>query len=87
MKPSLMHLSSPSTGTTSYAKLLSKTSGSTYVVGKAVSNVRVSVIVLVASIRRFERRGSCDSINTNVAGKDFVEHGSAFASFDVEYHF
>ncbi len=56
-------------------------------VGKAVANVLVSVVVFVTRERRLEGRRRRDGVDTEVAGKDLVEHGSTFARLDVEDHF
>jgi hypothetical protein len=56
------------------------------VVGKAVANVRVSVVVFVTREGRLEGRGGGDGVDADIAGQDLVEHGTAFARLDVQHH-
>jgi hypothetical protein len=55
-------------------------------VGKAVANVRVSVVVFVARVGRLEGRGGGDGIDTDIAGQNLVEHGTAFTRLNVQHH-
>ena len=55
-------------------------------VGKAVANVRVSVVVFIARVGRLEGRGGGDGVDADIAGQDLVEHGTAFARLDVQHH-
>jgi hypothetical protein len=55
-------------------------------VGKAVANVRVSVVVFVARVGRLEGRGGGDGVDADIAVQNLVEHGTAFARLDVQHH-